>query len=75
MTFVEAFSWRGLDNLFVPLGGFLLLQRLLAMDVRSIVTMLVVTSAVTALVVSVQRPARDRLRGNALSTRGRSIVA
>ena len=31
-TIVEAVSWRGLDNLFVPLGAFAILIRLLTFD-------------------------------------------
>lgn len=33
---IEAIAWRGLDNLFIPLGGFILLKTLLAMDVTAL---------------------------------------
>ncbi|MBD1995615.1 hypothetical protein H6G00_03095 [Leptolyngbya sp. FACHB-541] len=45
---IEAIAWQGLDNLFIPLGGFILLKLYLEMDaltllVRLIVTLLLVT--------------------------------
>jgi phytol kinase len=45
---IEAIAWRGLDNLFIPLGAFALLKNYLVMDVatlswRLIVTLLLVT--------------------------------
>ncbi len=40
---LEAIAWQGLDNLFIPLGGFLLLKTHLMMDVPSLVTRLAVT--------------------------------
>jgi len=33
---LEAIAWRGLDNLFIPLGGFILLKVYLALDERAL---------------------------------------
>jgi phytol kinase len=49
---LEAIAWRGLDNLFIPLGGFLLLQTFrqqdeAALTVRLIVTIFLVVFALT----------------------------
>lgn len=35
-TLVEAIAWNGLDNLFIPLGGFILLQAFLELDVTAL---------------------------------------
>ncbi len=36
-TLLEAIAWNGLDNLFIPLGGFILLQAFLELDVTALV--------------------------------------
>lgn len=36
LTLVEAMAWRGLDNLFIPLGGFVLLNSFLMMDTATL---------------------------------------
>ena len=38
----EAIAWRGLDNLFIPLGAFILLQTYLPMDAESLALRLIV---------------------------------
>ncbi len=38
VTLLEAIAWRGLDNLLVPLGGFLWLRSLLDLRVAALVT-------------------------------------
>jgi phytol kinase len=48
---LEAIAWRGLDNLFIPLGGFLLLKTYLAMDVPALLTRLGVTLALVGFVL------------------------
>lgn len=40
---VEAAAWRGLDNLFIPLGGFLLLQSFRQLDLGQLGVRLLVT--------------------------------
>ncbi|GAB4440667.1 MAG: hypothetical protein D6742_17655 [Cyanobacteria bacterium J069] len=42
---IEAIAWQGLDNLFIPLGSFLLLQSHLTMDTPALVTRLLVLGA------------------------------
>lgn len=34
---LEAVAWRGLDNLFIPLGGFILLKAYLGLDERALI--------------------------------------
>jgi phytol kinase len=43
MMLVEAVAWRGLDNLFIPIIGFLLLNSLLAMGPGALVGRLILT--------------------------------
>lgn len=67
-TLLEASAWRGLDNLFIPFGGSLLLRWLIALDDRALVTLLAVTVAMVAVVLSfpsrrqASRGAMERLR-------------
>ena len=42
VTALEAISWRGLDNLFVPLGGYALLTSHMAMSAEALLLRLVV---------------------------------
>ncbi len=55
VTLFEAIAWRGLDNLFIPLGGFVLLKDLLGMSVPDLALHLGIL-AVVALIASVRRP-------------------
>ncbi|HEY9699554.1 MAG TPA: hypothetical protein V6D10_20005 [Trichocoleus sp.] len=48
---LEAIAWRGLDNLFIPLGGFLLLKTHLEMAVPDLLVRLFVTLALVAFVL------------------------
>jgi phytol kinase len=52
VTVLEAASWRGLDNLFIPVGGYLLLHAMAGMDVRQLATLFAVTVAMVAVVAS-----------------------
>ena len=52
---LEAVAWRGLDNLFIPFGGFLLLRVFLALDARALLARLVVTSAMLLVVLMLRR--------------------
>jgi phytol kinase len=40
---IEAIAWQGLDNLFIPLGGFILLRLYLEMDAAMLLVRLIVT--------------------------------
>lgn len=66
---IEAVSWGGLDNLFIPLGGFVLLKTFLAMDVPHLAARLAVILALVAFVLFWRRRTtmhEDALLGAAL---------
>lgn len=52
---LEAVAWRGLDNLFIPFGGFLLLRAFLALDARALLARLIVTGAMLLVVLVLRR--------------------
>jgi phytol kinase len=52
---LEAVAWRGLDNLFIPFGGFLLLKAFLALDAAALVARLAVTTFLIVLVVAMRK--------------------
>lgn len=52
---LEAIAWRGLDNLFIPLGSYLLLRSHLEMDVPALVARLVITIALVGLTLGWRR--------------------
>lgn len=52
---VEAVAWRGLDNLFIPIGGFLLLKVYLHLDAAALLARLFVTLALLALVLVLRK--------------------
>lgn len=52
---VEAVAWRGLDNLFIPLGGLYLLRGYLGMPTRALLGTLAVTAAMLGLVIVLRR--------------------
>jgi phytol kinase len=74
VTLIEAASWRGLDNLFVPVFGLLLLRRFLTMDARPLTTLLIVTMALLMLLLSLWRPKVTRPHGAATHARTRGVV-
>jgi phytol kinase len=57
----EAIAWRGLDNLFVPLGAFLLLRSLLKMDVSALTVRLGIAVVLVSFGVALC-PQRSSLR-------------
>lgn len=61
---VEAIALAGSDNLFIPMGGFLLLKTFLAMDVTALSIRLVVTVALVCFALCWGR--RTTLNGSAL---------
>lgn len=63
-TMLEAMAWRGLDNLFVPLGAFVLLDRLLALGAPVLAGHLVVVAALAAGAALWRR--ETTLRGSAV---------
>jgi phytol kinase len=48
---LEGSAWRGLDNLFIPIGGYLLLRAYLGLDVPALAARLAVTTGLVALIV------------------------
>jgi len=54
LTLVEAMAWRGLDNLFIPLGGFVLLNSLLMMDAATLLKHLAVALLLVVTTVAVK---------------------
>jgi phytol kinase len=52
---LEAIAWRGLDNLFIPFGGFLLLRAYLALDATALLARFLATVALLALVLVLRR--------------------
>ena len=51
LTLLEAIAWRGLDNLFIPLGAFLLLKSFLTLDLAALVTRLGIALVLVTLFV------------------------
>ena len=52
---LEAIAWRGLDNLFIPFGGFLLLRVYLTLDAPALFARVVVTVALLGVVIGLRR--------------------
>jgi len=52
---LEAVSWRGLDNLFIPLGGFFLLRGYMPLAARALVVVLAMTIAIFVVVIALRR--------------------
>lgn len=52
---LEAVAWRGLDNLFIPFGGYLLLRVFLVLDARALLARLIVTGAMLLVVLILRR--------------------
>ncbi len=51
---LEGSAWHGLDNLFIPIGGYFLLRAYLSMDVAALASRLIVTIALVVLIVLVR---------------------
>lgn len=52
---LEGSAWRGLDNLFIPLGGFFILRVWLDLDASALLTRFVVTVALVSVVLLFRR--------------------
>ena len=52
---LEGSAWRGLDNLFIPIGGYFLLRSYLPLDAGALLTPLVVTSILVLVIVLSRR--------------------
>ena len=70
-TIVEAVSWRGLDNLFVPLGTYVVVLRLLTFDA----TLLAGHAAVLAALVALAAALRSETTVGGAGVFGAALVA
>jgi phytol kinase len=62
LTLVEAISWRGLDNLLIPLTGFIFLRSLLASDLTALlVSVLLIAAILGAITIPWGQPQWARL--------------
>ena len=52
---LEGSAWRGLDNLFIPIGGYFILRVFLTLDAGALRLRFLVTLALVALIVSSRR--------------------
>lgn len=52
---LEAVAWRGLDNLFIPFGGFLLLRAYLGLDETALLARFLATVGLLVLVLFLRR--------------------
>ena len=52
---LEGSAWRGLDNLFIPIGGYFLLRAYLVMDETALLMRLMITVGLVVLVVIARR--------------------
>jgi phytol kinase len=52
---LEGSAWRGLDNLFIPIGGYFLLRAYLPLDAAALLPRLLVTSMLVMLIVLARR--------------------
>jgi phytol kinase len=52
---LEGSAWRGLDNLFIPIGGYFLLRAYVGMDAAALLARLLVTCGLVALIVVARR--------------------
>jgi phytol kinase len=51
---LEALAWRGLDNLFIPFGGFMLLKVFVRLDAPALLTRLLVAVSLLALMLVIR---------------------
>lgn len=52
---LEGSAWRGLDNLFIPIGGYFLLRGYLGMDAAALLPRFLVTCGLVVLIVVARR--------------------
>lgn len=52
---LEGSAWRGLDNLFIPIGGYFLLRVYVTLDADQLAARLLVTTALVGMVVVARR--------------------
>lgn len=55
VALLEASAWRGLDNLFVPIGGYFVLRALMPLDVEMLVVRLFGTIGLTIVLLLAQQ--------------------
>ncbi len=52
---LEGSAWQGLDNLFIPIGGYFLLRRYMSLDATALASRLAVTVILLVLVIIARR--------------------
>jgi phytol kinase len=52
---LEGSAWRGLDNLFIPIGGYFLLRAYLTLDAAALAPRLAVTTGLVILIILYRR--------------------
>lgn len=52
---LEGSAWRGLDNLFIPIGGYFLLRAYVSLDAQALLARLLVTVGLVLLIVLSRR--------------------
>lgn len=52
---LEGSAWRGLDNLFIPIGGYFILRVYLTLDEPALLARLLVTTALVVAIVATRR--------------------
>lgn len=62
---LEGSAWRGLDNLFIPIGGYFLLRAYLTMDATALLMRLLITVGLVVLVIVARR--RTTLKDDSLA--------
>jgi phytol kinase len=67
---LEAIAWRGLDNLFVPLGAFLLLRSFLTMDASALTARLAIAVGLVSFAVALCPQRIPHHQGRWMSRKG-----
>jgi len=62
VTVIEAIALKGMDNLFVPLGGFVLLKTYFAMNVAALSALLIMVFGLALFAVALGRHSATAVR-------------
>ena len=63
LTLVEAISWRGLDNLLIPVTGFIFLESLMDSNLAALlVSVLLIAAILGAICIPWGQPQRERIQ-------------
>jgi phytol kinase len=73
VTLLEAVAWRGLDNIFIPMGGFLLLHIYTALPLRALVFRFIAAAVLVTCVLLYR--SRTTLQASALIASALALYA